>query len=262
MNRGNSPLAMCRKFFRFLREYGVRDAVVLVRKNIAAFIRVWMNRRFDRKYSVDTSGIVQLTQLHCEGGNKTHGVWYEPTPVRTLQCMFSVLPPDVSDFAFIDFGSGKGRTLVYASNFNFKRIIGVEFTRELHDVATRNIASLRNKAQRCFNLTSICSDAAAFDLPEENCVLYFFHPFRAEVMSRVLENIRTSYQRNPRKLILLYYHPQMNSLLQGLDFLRKTGEQTMPHDITAEPSLYRRKLEVYETMAASRPLAAAAEVVR
>jgi hypothetical protein len=174
--------------------------------------------------------------------------------------MFSTLPGDLSDFVFIDFGSGKGRTLVYASNFNFKRIIGVEFTRELHDVAVRNFASLRSPTQRCFDLTSVCADAATFNLPEDNCVLYFFHPFRAEVMARVLAHIEDSYRRHPRKLILLYYHPQINSLMQGLDFIRKTGELTMPFDITAEPSLYRRKLEVYETKVSGA--VPAAEVTR
>ena len=36
------------------------------------------------------------------------------------------------DYTFIDFGSGKGRALLLASEFPFKRIIGLEFSPELH----------------------------------------------------------------------------------------------------------------------------------
>jgi 16S rRNA G966 N2-methylase RsmD len=263
MSRRFYPWWACQKFVRFLCKYGPREAAVLIRKNIAQVIRLYLNRRFDRNYNVDTSGVVQLSELTCEGNNQTHGVWYEPTPLRTLECMFSLLPSDVSEFTFIDFGSGKGRTLVYASTFNFKRILGVEFTRELHAVAMQNIRTLRNKLQRCFNLTSVCADAASFSLPDDNCVLYFFHPFREEVMARVLTNIEESYRRNPRKLILLYYHPQLNDLIKGLTFVRKTGEKTMPIDISGEPCIYRRKLEVYETMSVpTAPLPSTAKVSR
>jgi len=43
------------------------------------------------------------------------------------------------DFTFVDLGSGKGRVLLMASHYPFKRIIGVEFIPELHQVAQENI---------------------------------------------------------------------------------------------------------------------------
>jgi 16S rRNA G966 N2-methylase RsmD len=238
---------MLRKTFLFARQYGARETAGLVRKNVAERARQYLNRRFDRKYSVDTSGVTMLSQLTCDGNNKEHGVWYEPTPLKTLKTMFSMLPDDVSEFTFIDFGSGKGRTLLYASTFGFRRIIGVEFAKELHAIAERNIRTFRNSRQKCFDITSVRADAVEFSLPEDKCVLYFFHPFREEVMTRVLRNIEASYRKNPRKLIVLYYHPQLNSTIEQARFLSKREEKPMPFDLTGEPCPYRRRLAVYET---------------
>jgi len=38
-----------------------------------------------------------------------------------------------SEFTFIDFGSGKGRVLFLASEYPYKKIIGVELARMLHE---------------------------------------------------------------------------------------------------------------------------------
>lgn len=243
-----SAAALLRRLAASLRNLGPRETLGLIRKNLAYGARQYVNRRFDKRFHVDTSGVTQLAALTCDSGNKAHGVWYEPTPLRTLKCMFSMLPADLSRFTFIDFGSGKGRTLLYASNYNFRKIIGVEFAKELHSVAKRNIQTYRSRKQRCTDITAVCADAVQFSLPEEDSVLYFFHPFREEVMRKVLENIEQSYRRRPRKLIVLYYHPQLNSLLAKLTILQKRQERPVPFDLSAEPCIYRRRLELYETV--------------
>ena len=235
-----------RKLFRHIREFGIGETAGLIRKNLASAARRYINWRFDRKYQVDTSGVVFLSYLTCESGNKAHGVWYEPTPIKTLKHMFAPLPADLGNFTFVDYGSGKGRTLLYASNYNFRQIVGVEFTRELHQIAERNLQTFRNKKQKCRDIRSVCMDAAEFSLPQGDCVLYFFHPFQAEVMSRVLQNIESSFRANPRRIILLYYHPQVDSEIQKHPFLKKCDERPMPFDISGEPCPYRRRLAVYE----------------
>jgi SAM-dependent methyltransferase len=237
-----------RRVVESLRQLGPRETLGLIRKNLAYGARVYVNRRFDSRFHVDTAGVTQLASLTCTSNNKAHGVWYEPTPLRTLKCMFSMLPADLSEFTFIDFGSGKGRTLLYASHYNFRRIIGVEFAKELHEVATQNIGTYRSRKQRCKNIQSVCMDAVKFSLPEENSVLYFFHPFKEEVMREVLAHIEWSYRRRPRKLFILYYHPQLNDLVAHVPILQKRQERPVPFDLSAEPCIYRRRLELYETV--------------
>src|SRR5215471_304626 len=245
MTANMSSIDAVRKLTHAFVESGPLEAATLIRKNLAECARQYVNRRFDRTFNVETSGLVQLRDLTCNSNNKAFGIWYEPTPLRTLKCMFSMLPHDLSEFSFIDYGSGKGRTLLYAANYNFRRIIGIEFARELHTVAERNLHIYRNARQKCFDISTRCMDAVEFSLPEEKCVLYFFHPFKEEVMRGVLANIEASFRNKPRQLFILYYHPQLSAMLTTVPFLRKCGERKVPFDISAEPCIYRRKLQLY-----------------
>lgn len=246
---GNTGLtSFARSVFRHLQTSGLRKTASLIWRNLSALLGHYLNRRFDKRFHVDTSGVVQLAGLTCDSGNKEHGFWYEPTPIRTLKRMFSLLRSDIPGTTFIDFGSGKGRTILFASNYNFRRIIGVEFARELHVTAERNIETYSSRTQKCFAISSVCVDASRFSLPhQESCVLYFFHPFKESVMNGVLDKIEESYRQNPRRLILVYYcrHRCEHAISRG-SFLRRREAVTL----SAEPSVYR--LEIYETKEAAQ----------
>ncbi len=236
-------------FGRFLwhwKAHGLRDTGTVVWKNLRAAARQYFNRRWDRRFHVDTTGIVPLDGLTCSG-DKTAGIWHEPTPIRTLAQISLLLPRDPRDFTFVDFGSGKGRTLLYASRFAFRRIVGVEFAQELHAIAERNFRAFGGREQRCVDIRSVCMDAASFEIPAGNCVFYFFHPFGRDVMARVLGNMERSYREHPRAFLVLYYHPLLADVFEEASFLRKRAEITTRFDLTAEPSPYRRRLAVYET---------------
>ena len=109
--------------------------LILIIKNLIYRWRQYLDRRLDREFLLDTSGHMELADLDIDSDNKEFSSHYEPTPVRILRSIFSNLPDDLSEFIFIDFGSGKGRTLLVSSDYNFKRIIGVEFSKELHPIA-------------------------------------------------------------------------------------------------------------------------------
>ena len=67
-----------------------------------------------------------------------YAVRYDPSNPEVVRGLISKLQIDYSRFSFIDFGSGKGRVLLVAAGFPFKEVIGVEFSRELHEVALKN----------------------------------------------------------------------------------------------------------------------------
>src|ERR1700676_2771797 len=106
---------------------------------------------------------------------------YQPTEFALFHEMIGALREqchsDLHDFVFIDLGSGKGRTLLMASDYPFRRIIGVELLPALHLAAEENIGKYRSESQKCFALESVCADATAFAFPAEPIVLYLFNPF-------------------------------------------------------------------------------------
>ena len=212
------------------RSLNKRGHPILIIKNLIYHWRRYLDQRLDRKFHLDTSKEIELAKLDIDSDNKKFGQPYEPTPVNTLRSIFSNLPDDLSDFIFVDFGSGKGRTLLVSSDYNFKRIIGVEFSKELHFIAQNNIRAYRSKKQRCFDIESVCMDATTFPIPTEKSIFYFSNPFSEEVMLQVLNSIKKSYLDNPRKVFITYYVPRLSYLIEELGFLRKVETKPLPFD--------------------------------
>jgi hypothetical protein len=119
----------------------------------------------------------------------------------------SVLDIAFQDFVFVDLGSGKGRALLMAAQFPFRRIVGVEFALELHRAAERNVARYAHSGQRCrwFELT--CVDAAEFPLPDEPLVVFLYNPFGRRVMRQVAANVWRSWRSSRREIYVMYLNP-------------------------------------------------------
>lgn len=125
------------------------------------------------------------------------------------------------DFTFLDLGSGKGRTLLMASDYPFRRIVGVELLQSLHQIAKENLHLYKNESQKCFALESICADAAAFVFPDGPLVVYLFNPFPESGMRQVLANLEQSLRTQPRHAFVLYHNPLLEHVLSRCVLLRK-----------------------------------------
>jgi len=170
---------------------------------------------FDRRHGTDTSTFAELNTLGIASANKLHGQRYQPSPVASLRRLLRRLGIDYSAFSFIDFGSGKGRTLLVAGELPFRQVIGVEFGAELHVQAERNIALYgRLRAQ---SVTSMHLDATSFVLPPTDLVLYFFNPFSQAVFDQVAANLNASLRAQPRHVILIYLYLPDQDWLRQLD---------------------------------------------
>ena len=127
------------------------------------------------------------------------------------------------DFTFIDLGSGKGRVLLMASDYPFRRVVGVELVPALQRIAQENLAKYRSESQRCFALESISGDAIEFQFPAEAIVLYLFNPFPESGLRRVLANLEQSLREHPRACYVLYHNPLLEHVLSSCAALRKIG---------------------------------------
>ena len=139
----------------------------------------------------------------------------------------------LTDFTLIDLGSGKGRALLMASDYPFKRIIGVEFTPELHRAAVKNIAGYSKDRQLCRQIETLCMDARDFQFPEGPLVVYLFNPFSESTFAQVLENLRRSVEQSPRPVYIAYRFPEFEKLLAQAAWLEKV-------DGTGQWAVYRR----------------------
>lgn len=95
---------------------------------------------FDTRFGVDTAATSELADLAAiQSPNYTHGVRYQTLTAETGTRLLRELAIPYEDFVFLDLGSGKGKMLLVAAQFPFRRIVGVEYNERLHDTAVRNI---------------------------------------------------------------------------------------------------------------------------
>lgn len=145
---------------------------------------------FDWRHRVKTHGDEDLGNLTVVGENVSHALPYIPTTPRIGRHLLRDLPvTDVSSYTFIDMGSGKGRMLLLAAELPFRRIVGVEFSSDLHILTQNNVKTYRNRKQACFQIEPVNVDATQYDFPPDPLLVYFFFPFGRPVMEPVIQNL-------------------------------------------------------------------------
>ncbi len=162
---------------------------------------------FDQAHGVDTAASVYAHEVSFRGAAGLTASHYHPAPARVIAHAVSDLPIRYEDYVFVDFGSGKGRALLVAASFAFQRIIGVEASPALNDVALQNIARYRADHQSCRAIEARCMDCLDFELPDENIVLYMYHPFAASVLREVLTRVAQRFSRSSKEIYIVYLSP-------------------------------------------------------
>ena len=195
--------------------------------------RAYQISEFDRVHGIDTEGDrdgwTYLSDLDIASPNWIHGKNYAAIEPERFRALMAALPINFSEFTFVDFGSGKGRALLLASEYPFKKILGLEFSPELHDVAVANIHRYRSESQKCRLVESRVMDFVEFEFPDEPLVLYFFDPSNAKVIGQVMKNLECSVRAHPREVYVAYVGPRAVELPQIAGFLESvvtdTGKQ-------------------------------------
>lgn len=241
-----NPLA---RVFAVARERGAKATLHLIQKNVVNMLRVYLDRRFDKRLGIETAGRVELHDLAIDSENKKHGVLYEPTPLGTFKRIIKSLAIVPGDFVFVDYGSGKGRVAIAANELGFKKVIGVEFSSELCATAERNLAAYRSRTPRRVNVEFQCIDAVDFDIPEVPSVLYFFNPFERPVLERIVRKIASSYEQNGRKIYIVHYNPVNTDLFSNLVFLKKINAAETVFELAGP---HGRRFACYETLGVVR----------
>jgi len=175
-------------------------------------------RFYDLRHQVLTAPEMPIRAHTISGPNGNSGAKYAGTEPRYFRKVLAELDLDFERYTFIDFGSGMGRALLLASESPFKRIVGVEFSKELHEIAVKNIAAFRSPARKCARVESVWQDAVAYPLPPEPSVFYLFNPFTPEMFAKFLANVERSLTEHPREVYLIYANPAHNNIFAASSF--------------------------------------------
>lgn len=186
------------------RQHGLRGSLQFAAQNFRHIVAHRIARRWDRKYGVDTAGSIQLSTLSIAGPNGKFGNECVCTSPKSFDFMMRSLPGPVAGYTFVDIGAGKSRTLLLASRYDFAKVVGVEFAKELVDCSKRNIARFKADWRKCQNLEIIEADATQFVFPDTPLVIFFYNPFAEVIFDAVLKNIVASLAAKPRHCAIVY----------------------------------------------------------
>ena len=164
---------------------------------LSLFQEIKDNYFFDFYYNVETrfrDGKTDKLRSH-----------YAPTYYSVIKEAFNFIK-NKEELILIDVGCGKGKVLLVASDFGFKKIIGIDQSKKLLNICKKNINNYKDlkKRKQIIKLKQV--DALKYIIKNEN-VFYFFDPFSDIILNKFLKKILLSYKKNKRKIYIIFANP-------------------------------------------------------
>lgn len=134
-----------------------------------------------------------------------------------LKQIFRVIPKE-NVTGVLDFGSGKGLSLVKFHNYGIPKVGGVELKAELIEICKANLKKYEIKPELLIHAdASTVKDFSGFN------VIYMFNPFQCEVVKSVVENYLMFYKDSTTPLYMVYVNPVCESILlmSGFTLLKR-----------------------------------------
>jgi tRNA G46 methylase TrmB len=185
-----------------------------------------LNVVFDREHGIETAQELPLAAAGVapEDVARGNGV-YRPLTAKLFRAALASIAIDATKFTFVDIGSGKGKVLFMASDHPFKRIVGIEYAKGLHETALRNVAAYRSKRQKCKAIDPTHADALEYEFPHGPLVLFIFNALAKEIMRELLSKLdRGAAADRDRPIVLIYTNvrnvTEVRGVFSGLKNLR------------------------------------------
>jgi SAM-dependent methyltransferase len=216
---------------------------------------------FDQMHGVDTSGLVPAKHLLTGHANDEHITAYYGVAPSILRALIghwreTVPPHPIEDYTFVDVGAGKGRGLMVASEYGFRKVAGIELNHEMAAIARQNVEHWTRAyredptAGRIAPIEIFEQDALEYDLPQTPTLLFLFHPFEAPVLKQLLRRIETQFARRQGALDLLYVNAECADVIDrnpGFTQLFLENVPMSPVDHSADLEAIARQKEYGST---------------
>lgn len=226
------------EYYLFYKKVDIKNLIMFIKEQSSnnAFDIITLEREvqdgFDDKFGTLTGVIKEQFMLHepISMDRYENSARYHPTPIKSMHLALDSLKIyniNYNNSIFIDVGSGMGRNLLIASEYPFKKIIGVEISKYLHEIAKKNISIYKTETQKCKDINSYCEDILNFDLPENEClVLYFWEPFDENVFNLFFQKITKLVHSKDLKIFLIFLGKVFSEVRKSKKFTLKIYKET------------------------------------
>ena len=153
----------------------------------------------DKEHIWDKRLQIQTVGRDESGADLNHHP-YEPTPYCVLERLADSGLIG-SDDVVLDYGCGKGRVEFFLSYRTGAKTIGIEYDERIYSSALENQSTAVSKAD------FVPVKAERYQVPSAVNRCYFFNPFSAGILRKVMARILRSYYESPREIFLFFYYP-------------------------------------------------------
>ena len=134
---------------------------------------------------------------------------YTPLPYYFLLKSFRFLNTKdlITNYEYVDLGSGFGRPVFIASQYNFTNNIGIEISEYMHKIALIN----KNKFKKN-NISFINKNIFDYKFENKNTVFCMFDPFGKNSIIKLLNKLCIELKQ--KKIILIYFNPKHHLIIE------------------------------------------------
>jgi SAM-dependent methyltransferase len=184
----------------------------------------------DRIYGIDTSGVVQVEDIHPDKSLQPLIIAYVGSQPSIVRRVLSALG-DISEYAFVDLGCGKGRVTTVASEFPFRAVIGVELSAALAATARANAATTSRQFPNRPKVTIAEANVVDFLLPVGKVVFFNYHAFGAELMTKILARCEAALASGELPhMFFVYYNPVHSEIFDASPAFARFYVEQIPYD--------------------------------
>ena len=184
---------------------------------ISSLIRMYKAGWFSRIYQefsnfiydlingVETRKMV-LGNINPDSNHNDYTTSHTKTVIKSLNFVEDTLL-NLEPYDFIDIGCGKGKTLLLAENYPFKKIIGYEINNEIFDVLIKNINTKKSNRFVLHN-----SDLNFEDI-NDHSVLYFYNTFQEPLTAKFFKYLEDAHHLE--NIVLIYVNALYSDYLDN-----------------------------------------------
>ncbi len=203
----------------------VLERIPVVRRIYAGWMRP---HPFDAAHGVDTSGYMAPDQCAGESGLGDKIAPYGGSQPSIVRAALASLP-DHERYALVDIGCGKGRPLIVASEFPFRRIVGVELAPALVEVGRKNASAIASRYPGRTPIEVQAGDATTFAIPDKQIVFFMYHAFDRSLVQALVAAIERQLSQDLEHAFFVYYNPVHGSVLDESRKFARWSAQTHPY---------------------------------
>lgn len=182
---------------------------------------------FDKQYGTNTATMTDFFEPQYIVESKA---FYQTLPSSILLTVLDNYKINFEDFHFIDIGCGKGKPLLIAGDYPFKKIVGIDIAAQLLEVAKDNI-NIYKKGQidtSRFDLHHMSIED--YELPLDPLVIHLCNPVSIQLLDDFLTRLEQSLKENPREVRIIYVVPLFEHLFTKREWLKEIPTSTWDYN--------------------------------